>query len=123
MDNKYKLPSTIQSFEQSSLVALGNISGGIVSQTGSPFDFLLSFIVVRTTLYLFYRLPTSPRNEINLFFLAFIFWAIGRSLTYNHDWYNPTGSSVSTNTSSDVSVNTAKKLFTDACLAALRSLI
>lgn len=123
MQNKLGPPPTIQSFEQSTLIALGNISGGIISQTGSPVDFLLSFIVVRFTLYIFYRLPTTFKNEINLFLLGFIFWAIGRSLTYNHDWYNPEGSKASTNTSADVSMNTAKKLFTDACLAALRSII
>lgn len=114
---------TIQSFEQSTLVALGNISGGIVSTRGSPIDFLISFAVVRFSLYIFYRLPTTPRNEINLFILAFIFWAIGRSLTYNHDWYNPSGTTVSTQTSADVSMNTARKLATDVGLAILRRLI
>lgn len=114
---------TIQGFEQSTLVALGNISGGIVSSRGSPLDFLISFSVVRLSLYVFYRLPTTLRNEINLFVLAFIFWAVGRSLTYNHDWYNPSGTTVSTQTSMDMSANTAKRLATDVGLAILRRLI
>lgn len=114
---------TIQSFEQSTLIALGNVSGGIVSTSGSPIDFLLSFIVIRISLLIFYRLPTSPRNEINLFVLSFIFWAIGRALTFNHDWYNPNGSSASTQTVSDVSVNTAKSLTADVCMTLLRRFI
>jgi len=115
--------SEIQNFEQSTLVALGNITGGVISVRGSPIDFLISFAVVRISLYIFYRLPTTPRNEINLFVLAFIFWAIGRSLTYNHDWYNPNDSVASTQTSSDLSMNTAKNLFTEACLAVINKLI
>jgi hypothetical protein len=113
----------IQSFEQSTLIALGNVSGGIVSSSGSPIDFLISFAVVRLTLYVFYRLPTTPRNEVNLFILAFIFWAIGRALTFNHDWYNPSGSVVSTQTSADMSMNTAKTLLTDVCMTVLRRFI
>jgi len=114
--------SAIQTFEQTTLVALGNISGGIVSTRGSPVDFLISFSVVRLSLYAFYRLPTTLRNEINLFLLAFIFWAIGRSLSYNHDWYNPDGTTTSTQTTSDLSLNTARRLATNAFLAILNRL-
>lgn len=121
MRSKEKLDG--QNFEQATLVALGNVSGGMVSQSGSPLDFFLSFVVVRLSLLIFYRLPTTPLNEINLFFLAFIFWAIGRSLTYNNDWYNPLGSRVSTQTNAEVSLGTAKNMFVDMCGAIIGKLI
>lgn len=75
-------------FDQSLLTILANVSGGIVASRGSPPEFLLSYIIVRTSLFVIYRLPTNPRNEIKLLTISFLAWIIGKSITYNHNWDN-----------------------------------
>lgn len=75
-------------FDQSLLTILANISGGIIASRGSPTDFLLSYIIVRTSLFIIYRLPTNMKNEVKLLTISFLAWIVGKSITYNHNWDN-----------------------------------
>jgi hypothetical protein len=78
-----------QYFDQVSLAALANFSSGMVSVNGGLRELVLSLVLVRLGLKLFYDVHLKPRNEIQLFLVSAIAWMIGNSLLRGHNWNPP----------------------------------
>jgi len=74
-------------FDQLSLAVVSSFSSGIVTPTGSLTDLLLTIVIVRAGLFLFYRLRTPNLDgEIRLVVLSAVGWLLGNSITNGHSW-------------------------------------
>jgi hypothetical protein len=78
-----------QYFDQVSLAALANFSSGMVTVNGGLRELIISLILVRIGLKIFYNVDLKPRNEIQLFLISAIAWMIGNSLLRGHSWEPP----------------------------------
>lgn len=73
-------------FDQISLAAIANLTAGMTSVNGSFIDLLLSLVVVRVGLRLFYNSDLSRGGEVRLFIVSVIAWILGNSISRGHDW-------------------------------------
>jgi hypothetical protein len=78
-----------QYFDQISLAAVANLSAGLISVNGGLRDMILSLILVRIGLKIFYNAKLKPQSEIQLLVISAIAWLIGHSLLKGHDWDPP----------------------------------
>lgn len=78
-----------QYFDQISLAAVANLSAGLISVNGGLIDLILSLILVRIGLKIFYNAKLKPQSEIQLFVISAIAWLVGHSLLKGHDWDPP----------------------------------
>jgi hypothetical protein len=78
-----------QYFDQISLAAVANLSAGLISVNGGLIDLILSLILVRIGLKIFYNANLKPQSEIQLFVISAIAWLVGHSLLKGHDWDPP----------------------------------
>jgi len=78
-----------QYFDQVSLAAIANLSAGMVSVDGGIRDLILSLILVRLGLKIFYNVQLKANTEIQLFLISAIAWIVGHSLLKNHSWDPP----------------------------------
>lgn len=73
-------------FDQLSLAAIGNLTAGMTSVNGSFLDLILSFIIIRIGLRIFYNIDLPRGAEIQLFIISIVSWIIGNALLKGHDW-------------------------------------
>ena len=74
-------------FDQLSLAAVASLSSGIVVANGTLLDLLLTILIVRAGLLLFYRIRTPDLDgEIRLLIVSSIGWLIGHTITRGHTW-------------------------------------
>jgi hypothetical protein len=78
-----------QYFDQVSLAAIANLSAGMVSVDGGLRDMILSLLLVRVGLKIFYNVHLKPNTEIQLFLISAIAWIVGNSLLRGHSWNPP----------------------------------
>jgi hypothetical protein len=78
-----------QYFDQVSLAAIANLSAGMVSVDGGIREMILSLLLVRLGLKLFYNVNLKPNIEVQLFLISAIAWMIGNSLLRGHSWNPP----------------------------------
>jgi len=76
-------------FDQLSLAAIGNLTAGMTSVNGSFLDLILSFIIIRIGLRIFYKIDLPRGGEVQLFIISVISWIIGNALLNGHDWKTP----------------------------------
>lgn len=74
-------------FDQLSLAAVASFSSGIIATNTNIVDLLLTLLIVRTGLLLFYRIKTpNIDGEIRLLIVSSIGWLIGKAITDGHTW-------------------------------------
>ena len=73
-------------FDQLSLAAIGNLTAGMPSVNGSFLDLILSFIIIRIGLRIFYNIDLPRGAEIQLFIISIVSWIIGNALLKGHEW-------------------------------------
>jgi hypothetical protein len=113
-----------QYFDQISLAAVANLSAGLISVDGGLRDMIISLILVRIGLKIFYNAKLKPQSEIQLLVVSAIAWLIGHSLLKGHDWDPPeVFIDNPKNSLEQAEKETIVKIITSTCLSILRKII
>lgn len=73
-------------FDQLSLSAVANLSAGLVSTNGGLLDLIVSLVLVRLGLRIFYNTTLQTQREIQLIVVSALSWIIGHALVKGHVW-------------------------------------
>lgn len=89
-------------FDQLSLAAVASFSSGIVATDTNIGDLLLTLLIVRLGLLLFYRIRApNIDGEIRLLTVSSVGWLVGKAISQGHTW----------NTNDDLVANPSSRSF------------
>jgi hypothetical protein len=87
MDDSLILKESPEYFDQLSLATIASFSSGIVNSSGTLGDLLLTILIVRAGLLIFYKLKRPHIDgEIRLLVISAIGWLLGAAITRGHSW-------------------------------------